>query len=304
MAWWAGVGWGVSNRQRGVEVDEKRRQGCSYKTKGANCQGGSPGCVFFGPVRRPVLVGMGEGVAVRRARRTWKYAGWQRMGARTRKENQMGKWATGDGEKAARTQIQINFSHEERRLSQTGLSRLHQAALLHSAGAERGKTRRGTPKESLCPPNSHGLGPVGTRDGRAKRGPGGGQKGAKEASHGSRLRSFLRILTTDHSDARSGFSPPRETRPLLHLCLGQEAQPIGSWLRRNESSWPSACPVQKYTCLALSHPQLGMWPSRAYHLPQSSSTLFSRVWKSACWSRGSDWTSLWGVIKMMAILHV
>lgn len=178
MAWWAGVGWGVSNRQRGVEVDEKRRQGCSYKTKGANCQGGSPGCVFFGPVRRPVLVGMGEGVAVRRARRTWKYAGWQRMGARTRKENQMGKWATGDGEKAARTQIQINFSHEERRLSQTGLSRLHQAALLHSAGAERGKTGEELQRNPCVPPiptgwDPSGLGTVGPRGGQegAKRGP-------------------------------------------------------------------------------------------------------------------------------------
>lgn len=123
-------------------------------------------------------------------------------------------------------------------------------------GTGQGQERntKGTPVSPQFPR----VGTVGTRDGRAKRGARRGGEGAnKEASHGSRLRSFLRISTTDHSDARSGFSPTRETRCLLHLCLGQEAQPIGSWLRRNESSWPRRhAQVQKYTCLALSHPNL------------------------------------------------
>lgn len=148
-------------------------------------------------------------------------------------------------------------------------------------GTGQGQERntKGTPVSPQFPR----VGTVGTRDGRAKRGARRGGEGAnKEASHGSRLRSFLRISTTDHSDARSGFSPTRETRCLLHLCLGQEAQPIGSWLRRNESSWPpTACPGPKIHLSRPVSPQLGMWP---YHPPQSSSSLFSRVWKSACWS--------------------
>lgn len=183
MAWWAGVGWGSRIANVESRLTKKGDRDVSCKTKGANCQGGSRLRVFRpGP---PSCSGLGcggeggsgsegqDGLWFGRARHTWKSPGRERMGARTRKENQMGKWATGDGQKPPRTQIQINFSHKERRLSQTGLSRLHQAALLHSAGAERGKTRRGTPKEPLCPPNSHGLGPSGL----GTVGPRGGQQG-------------------------------------------------------------------------------------------------------------------------------
>lgn len=68
MAWWAGVGWGSRIANVESRLTKKGDRDVSYKTKGANCQGGGPGCVFFGPVRRPVLgwdVEEREGVAVR-----------------------------------------------------------------------------------------------------------------------------------------------------------------------------------------------------------------------------------------------
>jgi len=88
--------------------------------------------------------------------------GW---GARIRQSNERREM----GKMTPRDQIQINFSHEERRLSQTGLSRLHQAALLHSAGGGMGEK---TPEESLCPPNSPRAGTVGTVGPRGKGGQG------------------------------------------------------------------------------------------------------------------------------------
>lgn len=120
MAWWAGVGWGSRIASVESRLTKKGDRDVSYKTKGANCQGGPQAACFS--ARSAVLFWLGrggeggsgseeqDGLWFRRARHTWKSPG-REWGARiiSKESESNGKWAAGDGKKPPEPKSKSTF---------------------------------------------------------------------------------------------------------------------------------------------------------------------------------------------------
>jgi hypothetical protein len=182
-------------------------------------------------------------------------------GARIRKTN--GRWEMGHGRWEKRRPETCSKSTFPRATASFPNGPKSAAPKLHCCTAALYWGRNGRRNSRGIPvlPQFPRAGTVGTVGPRGK--------GAKEASHGSRLRPVPERLLSTLTPAAASLSPAKHLlfcctspapsvwakKPSLSACGCDETSPVG---RRHAH-------VPKYTCLALSHPNLAWGPPAAYH---------------------------------------